>query len=906
MTNTLINKELYLKDFIFNLKSASTGKYSVHESYRDNYTNGFLININAPQDVNNALKDIYYATDRGLVISYKDFNNKIISVRKSLMLKNFPHLELKDLSKEERTKIDVGSAKQVLKDLFINESTKLIYSPELTLDKLEAESLDLRIKYVPEEFKVVFYESEDKEKEQIVNDYLKFSDIVKPLTENALRSYNLDQVELTIITINNYFGNLATNAQENNDILAFYNSKIEELNNFVQEIKDRQNELEIELNKKVSEIIVNSDFKSIKSTINLIEDEFSKDYKVYNDPKSKSIKDLAVNQLKNVGKVVVLVSLQDWIENNFISADHLLKENLTLELENLLKQKREHEEAKRNIEEQKLLEIIIDNGNEIYQKFIELVSKKDLFNKLFTLIIKKDFEKINSLIDNSDDYSSFIILLSNNLSVENAEKLWKNLFESLSSKITSRKFPYNSINSNFIKNIYFDLINQSATNEIMDEVFSNIKGNVLLNIENSLLAKILVKLSQFDFNIENLLKKLVPDKLLKLIKTDSIKNNDYVKSHIIRVLAKWLQGLDSNSNEFKDILLNYPEQAIYNLKNIQVEQLSLEDVSEILEKLKDNADIIKYFILRVGKEKFDQTIKFKLKKMTMDEPDNFENHYNLGLSHFKAENFDDAIDEFKKSIGINPESHIAHYTLGYIYDRKKNYDLAISEYKKAINLKYGYIDAYYHLGLIYLNQKDYYLATQQFKKIIKIDPENYDAVVNLGIAFDELKEFTQAKSEYEKAILINPKKSEAYVNLAIMIANQGNIEEAIEIYLKALEFDGKSSILNYNLGLLYHQQKNYTFATAHYKTSLKFDSKNSQTYNNLGLVYFSKIKVSKAMDLWRTSIEIDNNIDAYNNLGWGYYIEGELDKAIETYKEAQKIAPTFSTLYLNLGTVYYK
>ena len=61
-----IFKELNLKDYTFNLKSETTGKYSVHESYRDNFANGFLGKINAPADVNNALKDIYYATEKGL------------------------------------------------------------------------------------------------------------------------------------------------------------------------------------------------------------------------------------------------------------------------------------------------------------------------------------------------------------------------------------------------------------------------------------------------------------------------------------------------------------------------------------------------------------------------------------------------------------------------------------------------------------------------------------------------------------------------------------------------------------------------------------------------------------------------------------------------------------------------
>ncbi|MFN4151462.1 MAG: hypothetical protein ACK4IX_11000, partial [Candidatus Sericytochromatia bacterium] len=63
MSNIEIVKEIDLKNCCFNLKSKTTGKFSVNDSYRENMESGFLTAINAPTDPNSALKDIYYATE---------------------------------------------------------------------------------------------------------------------------------------------------------------------------------------------------------------------------------------------------------------------------------------------------------------------------------------------------------------------------------------------------------------------------------------------------------------------------------------------------------------------------------------------------------------------------------------------------------------------------------------------------------------------------------------------------------------------------------------------------------------------------------------------------------------------------------------------------------------------------
>lgn len=900
-----IIKELDVKEGTFNLKSQSTGKYSVHDSYRDNYKNGFLIKINAPEDVKNALKDIYYATERGLIISYKEFNNKIASIRKKLLAESYPNKDIKELSNDDRIRIEMNSAKQVLKDLAINESTKLIYSPELTKLNEEYINENYKLKFIPDEIKVVFQEPEDSEKAQLVKMYLEFSDKIKKMSEISVDSNNLDDIELTIIDISNLYDNLPDLAKENADIKNFYNEQLEKLKNTADKIKQRQVDYENLMNSTVKNIVDNKQFKDIKSTINEIETNFNNNLELKYDTKTKSIKEFAVNQLKNIGKVVALNSLGQWSDKNFEVAEKLFSEPLDLDLLESLRDKFNEQDSKRREEKEKLEQVDIDNSSAVYEKLKQLTEQKDLFIKLFEKI--KENNSLNSLLEKSDDAQEFIILLSNNLDYDSVKELYATLSEKVKEIVLQTNFHYQSIIQPKIRDLYFLLVAKEAVNDVVENIFGKMDSSYIKMIGENTLAKIVTRISTFTYKPDEILKKTNINKLFALLETEDCKNNDYLKNAVVRVLIKWVTKLKTNSEELNKILVSFPEFAIYEITKRQLRETDNKIILQITDNNQENKELLAEIAKKIGQEKIDSIVKTKLENLIEEDPNNFDNQYNSALNNLNHKKYDEAIKGFKKCTSINPESHLAQYMLAYCYEAKGQHDIAVSYYKKATQLKYNYTDAYYGLGMLYTKMNDHFLAIQQFKKILKTEPAHYDACVALGVAYDEMGEPDQALEYYEKAILIDSEKADAYINKAIILTLKGEAEQAIEVYNDAVERAPKNSKIQYNLGVLYHQKKDYSAAIAHYKLAIKFDKNNSMAYNNLGLAYFSKVRVNDAIEVWEKAIELDSkNVEAYNNLAWGYNVRGELDKAIDTYKKAQKIDPRHAVLYMNLGTVYYK
>lgn len=919
----IIFKELNLADYSFNLKSATSGKYSVHDSYRENYSNGFLVNINAPADVNNALKDIYYATDKGQVISYQEFNNKIISMKNQILSETFPGKELKDLPKDERIKTERDSAKRVLKEFSINESTKLIYSPELTLLKQEYEK-DYKLKFIPENLKIIFYNYEkttlpeetgstkndndiSTRKKEINRLFLDFSEKIKPLVENAISSHNLDELELTLLELDKYYNNLPRNFQEIPEIESYYEKNKTSLSGEANLIKEEQVKLEEFINNKVNDLLNKKEYKKIKQVILEIKNEFSENPHINNDTKSKNIKDLAIEKLSNAGKVITLIVKKDWNSKNLNTSDALLKQNLPLELENILIKKHEQELIKVKTEEEKLKGIDFHDSNLIYTRFRDLVRYNYVFNNLFDMITAKGFEDINFIITElGDNYANFLILLANNLPFEKFSLLWKHLSPQVIEKIVSNRFPYSAFKNARLIDLYFETLLSSASPEIIIEIFNKIKIKTINSFETPLLLKVIFKLQTLEVDIVNFFKKVYPEKILDLFRLEQVNQNTFLKNILVETLIKWFPSLDIEQPEFTETLLKFPMQAIEKLRKNQIDRMSPEFTLKVLEALENNKDAMHYFAYQVGKEKYDAALKIKLKSLVIEYPASYENHFNLGITYFNTKDYSSAVLEFKRALGINPELPEGHFYLGFTFEKLEKFDLAMSEYKKAISKKYGYIEAYFNLGLLYNKLNDRTQAIQQFKKIQKIDPDNYDAAVNLGITYDDMGDIDNAIREYERAIAIKPEKTTSYMNLANCYSLKGNDEAAIEHYNKVINYEPENALVQYNLGILYQNQKNYSMAKAHYKMAIRFDNNYSEAYNNLGLVYFFLVRLPEAIEMWKKSIELNDNIDAYNNLGWGYYVVGELDKSVEIYEKAKKINPKHSILSLNLGTVYLK
>ncbi len=78
------------------------------------------------------------------------------------------------------------------------------------------------------------------------------------------------------------------------------------------------------------------------------------------------------------------------------------------------------------------------------------------------------------------------------------------------------------------------------------------------------------------------------------------------------------------------------------------------------------------------------------------------------------------------------------YNLGVSYYSAQNNDQAIRYFEKSVQVDPKYVDGYYQLGLVYMAKNNNPKAVENFKKVIEIDP-NSDAAKEVQEFIDALK-----------------------------------------------------------------------------------------------------------------------------------------------------------------------
>ncbi len=164
-----------------------------------------------------------------------------------------------------------------------------------------------------------------------------------------------------------------------------------------------------------------------------------------------------------------------------------------------------------------------------------------------------------------------------------------------------------------------------------------------------------------------------------------------------------------------------------------------------------------------------------------------EIYYNRGVTYYESGDYDNAIVEFSKAIGINLRYSDAYYMRGNAYYKRGQYDQAISDYTKAIEINPGCDTAYNNRGLAYHMKGQYDQAISDYTKAIEINPKNAIPYYNRGFAYHMKGEYDRAISDYTRAIEINPSYAEAYNNRGLAYRIKGQFERAKEDFKRACD-----------------------------------------------------------------------------------------------------------------------
>jgi tetratricopeptide (TPR) repeat protein len=117
-----------------------------------------------------------------------------------------------------------------------------------------------------------------------------------------------------------------------------------------------------------------------------------------------------------------------------------------------------------------------------------------------------------------------------------------------------------------------------------------------------------------------------------------------------------------------------------------------------------------------------------------------------GIAYAEKGQYDLAISEFTKAVGIDPSSAETYNNRGIAYSKKGRYNLAISDFTRALSLNHDGARAYYNRGITYALMGRADLALSDFNSAATLKPGDSATYDVMGSVHAEL-----ACSEWKRA-----------------------------------------------------------------------------------------------------------------------------------------------------------
>ena len=175
-------------------------------------------------------------------------------------------------------------------------------------------------------------------------------------------------------------------------------------------------------------------------------------------------------------------------------------------------------------------------------------------------------------------------------------------------------------------------------------------------------------------------------------------------------------------------------------------------------------------------------------------------HYNLAETYLNMKDNKKALEELERALSIN-SSYIVDTKFAEIYNaqgisyyKSQQYEKALEYFDNAIKINPQLQSAYFYRGctkkFLGFTKKDLGMskdAIEDFTTAIDLNPDDVSAYSWRGLTYDDLQEYYLAIIDFNEAIRRNPNDFLPYTHRAYSNYHLGNYEEAIADFSNALE-----------------------------------------------------------------------------------------------------------------------
>jgi tetratricopeptide (TPR) repeat protein len=266
--------------------------------------------------------------------------------------------------------------------------------------------------------------------------------------------------------------------------------------------------------------------------------------------------------------------------------------------------------------------------------------------------------------------------------------------------------------------------------------------------------------------------------------------------------------------------------------------------------------------------------------------------FDEGVARFKKQQYDEAIESFRKALIFRPDWAEAHERIGLSYALMHQDVEAIDALREAARLAPGRAETWQNLGAV-LNQAAMFEdGVDALKKSISLNPTLVRSHMELGEAYRQMRRYENAVDAYREAARLDPKDAGIHLFMGACYQELGKKEDAIRELREATRLDPQDAGTHYILAGAYKTADRQEDAIAAFKRAIVLEPKNLEYRRDLARYLFALDRFSETIDVLKEAIPLDpEDVDIRVGLATSYFKLGKKDLTIQAIRDIERLDP---------------